>query len=129
MQAGEIQRVELGSVELAPNGETFVLGLVGANQQTLRMEMPSWTVHQLMRVLPRLDAVLCRSALDDDADLVAHRALQWSVQTAGADGTVALCVQSDQRVESAFSFAQQDAVALHAALGEALSARSVRSAA
>jgi hypothetical protein len=49
------QRVELGSIEILPDGESFVIGLVGANQEMHRMEMPAWTVHQLMRVLPRLD--------------------------------------------------------------------------
>jgi len=62
------QRVELGSVEILPDGESFVIGLVGANQQLHRMEMPAWTVHQLMRVLPRIDAALAQAR--DDASAI-----------------------------------------------------------
>jgi hypothetical protein len=66
------QRVELGSIEILPDGESFVIGLVGANQQMHRMEMPAWTVHQLMRVLPRLEAALAQ-ARDDSSAIVSAR--------------------------------------------------------
>ena len=68
MPALPSQRVELGSIEILPDGESFVIGLVGANQQMHRMEMPAWTVHQLMRVLPRIDAALAQAR--DDAGAI-----------------------------------------------------------
>ena len=55
------QRVELASIEILPDGESFVIGLVGANREMHRIEMPAWTVHQLMRVLPRIDAALAQA--------------------------------------------------------------------
>ena len=61
MSAGETQRVEIRSVEIQPDGESFVLGLVGANQELHRMELPSWAVHQLLRMLPRLDSALAQA--------------------------------------------------------------------
>jgi len=59
--ASGARRVELASVEVLPGGEAFVLGLVDSNQQPLRVEFPCWAVHQLMRVLPRLDAALAQA--------------------------------------------------------------------
>lgn len=55
------RRVQLASVEALPGGDAFVLGLLTENQDLLRVELPCWTVHQLMRVLPRLDAALAQA--------------------------------------------------------------------
>ena len=120
------RRVELASIELSADGASLVLELVTANQQSHRMELPSWTVYQLMRILPRIDAALVQSRSEPTTDLVAHSVLQWSVQHTGADDAVAMSMQNDQRVESAFLFETDEARALHAALGKAIEANLAR---
>ena len=46
-----------GSVKIHASGEEGP----DANQELLRVEFPCWAVHQLMRVLPRLDAALAQA--------------------------------------------------------------------
>lgn len=120
MSLSETRRVALSSIEIEPGGESFVLGLVGEHQEVLRMQMPSWTAHQLMRILPRLDAALLHARDNITSDLVAHELVEWSMEKTGVDRTVAVCVKTDQLVESAFLLSHDDAMALHAALGESL---------
>ena len=67
MSACETRRVEIGSVEVLPDGESFVLGLVDANRELHRMELPSWAVHQLLRILPRVDGALAQAREDFSA--------------------------------------------------------------
>lgn len=114
------ERVELGSVEMLPDGEGFVLGLVDSKQEVRRMELPSWTVHQLMRVLPRLDAALQQARNGVPSELVAYPIVRWAVECTGSDHSVALSVQTDRHVESAFLLAPADARAIHSALGSVL---------
>jgi len=57
----DARRVELATVEVQPSGEAFVLGFADADRALLRVELPRWAVHQLMRVLPRLDAALAQA--------------------------------------------------------------------
>lgn len=120
MSASETRRVALGSIEIEPGGESFVLGLVGEHQEVLRMQMPSWAVHQLMRMLPRLDATLFHARDSITSDLIAHEVVEWSVEKTGVDHRVAVCVKTNQLVESAYLLSHDDAVAVHAALGESL---------
>jgi hypothetical protein len=118
-------KVELRSVELLHDGESLVLGLVATDQQMHRIEMPSWTVHQLMRLLPRLDASLLQSAAAVADDLIAYPVVEWCVLPAGAGREVALSLKNGQQIESAYLFAADDARAIHAALGEAIDAGSI----
>jgi hypothetical protein len=118
--AAPARRVEIGSIEVAPHGESFVLGLVDANRDVHRMELPCWAVHELMRLLPRLDAALLQVRHELTSDLIAYPVVQASVEPTGADGAIALSLQTDRRVESAFLLAAHDAAALHVALGDAL---------
>jgi hypothetical protein len=124
--------VELRSVEVLPGRDAFVVGLAGPNEEELRLEMPAWTVHQLMRLLPRLDAALTRAHDPAAPAQIAHPVVQWSLQHAAAGDALTLSVRSDRRVRSAFLLEPDDARAIHAALGraiEALSARADRAAA
>jgi hypothetical protein len=120
MSAAQSQRYELGSVEVLPNGQSFVLSLVGADQEVHRMELPCWTVHQLMRMLPRLDATLMQARERLTTDLVAYPVVQWNVERTGADRAVAMSVRDERQVESAFLLQADEARAFHAALGETL---------
>lgn len=115
-------RVEFSSAEVLPHGESFVLSLVEANGDVHRMELPCWALHQLMRMLPRLDAALLQARQEVSSDLIAYPVLQWGLQSASADRAVALSVRTDRGVESAFLFDPADARALHASLGSTLSA-------
>jgi len=120
MSAAQGQRFELGSVEVLPDGESFVLLLLGDDQEVHRVELPCWTVHQLMRILPRLDATLMQARESLTTDLVAYPVVQWNVQRTGANSAVAMSVRDERQVESAFLLHTDDARALHAALGETL---------
>jgi hypothetical protein len=91
------EKVELSSVELLPDGEGFVLGLVAANRVVHRMELPSWTVHQLMRLLPRLDASLLQAQEQVAGGLIAYPVVQWCVQPTGEGQEVALSLQATDR--------------------------------
>lgn len=121
------QKVELSSVEVLPDGEGFVLGLVDADRAVHRMEFPSWTVLQLMRLLPRLNASLLQGSDRAPSGLIAYPVVQWCVQAAGADREVALSLTTDQQVESAYLLGADEAQAIHAALGEAIDAGADRS--
>jgi hypothetical protein len=118
MTARQSHRVNLCSIELVPDGQGFVFGLVAADQQVHRMELPSWTVYQLMRALPHLDAALLRARGEAAGELIAYPVVRWGAEPMGTDGAVALSVLSDRRVESSFLLAADDARALHAALGD-----------
>ncbi len=84
------------------------------------MELPRWALHQLMRMLPRLEAALLQAREEPGTDLIAHPVLQWAVEPTGTDNAVALSLRDARQIESAYLFAADDAHALHAALGEAL---------
>jgi hypothetical protein len=118
MTAAQSQRYELGSAEVLPDGESFVLSFVGRDQEVHRMELPRWTAHQLMRILPRLDATMMQARETLTPDLTAYPVVQWNVQR--TDGAVAMSVRDERQVELAFLLHTDDARALHAALGETL---------
>ena len=120
MTAPQNQRFELGSIELMPDGESFVLGLVDSNEEIKRVELPRWTIHQLMRMLPRLDATMVQARNRLTSDLVAYGVVQWSIERTGADRAVAMSMQDERREESAFWLSAENAEALCCALGEAL---------
>ena len=114
----EGHRVELGSVELLEQENGFVLGFIDMQNKTYRMQLPPWALHQLMRLLPRLDAALLQARGGLDSGLVAYPVTRWSIERIGIDDAVALSLQTDRGVESAFLLSSADASALHAALGE-----------
>jgi hypothetical protein len=122
MPGMDSQKVELSSVEVLPGGEGFVLGLVAANQEVHRIELPSWAVHQLMRLLPRLDASVLQAQGYSTGDLIAYPVVEWCVLPAGAEREVALSLKSNRQVESAYLISLEEARAFHAALGEAIDA-------
>jgi hypothetical protein len=124
MSMPESHRVELGSVEVSPDGEGFVLGFIAPNQDVHRMQLPRWTLQQLMRMLPRLDAALVQARGEVGSDLIAYPVVQWCVERTGMEDTVALSVRDARHVESAYLFDACDAAAIHAALGEALATAS-----
>ena len=116
-------RVDLGAVRVLPGGEGFVLEFVAAGEQVHRMELPAWALPQLMRMLPKLDAALLQARGEASAGLVAHPAVQWSVDRIEGGDSVAISVRDDRRIDSAHLFAGDDARAVHAALGQALAGR------
>ena len=120
MSSPETLCVELRSLEIASDGEAFVLGFVAPNEDVHRMELPRWTLHQLMRMLPRLDAALLQARNEPCTDLIAHPVLGWTVEPAGTNGAVVLSVRDARQIESAYLFEVDDALTLHSALGDAL---------
>jgi uncharacterized protein len=90
MSPPETLRVEFSSAEVLPHGESLVLSLVDGNSEVRRMELPSWALHQLMRILPRLDAALLQARQEVTSDLIAYPVTQWDLQRATTDRSVAL---------------------------------------
>ncbi|HKX41483.1 MAG TPA: hypothetical protein VJO99_10025 [Burkholderiaceae bacterium] len=115
------RRAELGAIEVLPGRDGVVVGLVGPNAETLRIEMPAWTVHQLMRCLPRIDAALHGDG-DSAPGVIAYPIAQWSVRSVGQARSVALSMLSDRRVASTFMLGPDEARAIHRALGDAIKA-------
>jgi hypothetical protein len=113
------RRVELGSVEVRPDGESFVLGFGAPNHEQHRFELPRWAVHQLMRMLPRLDAALLQARQQLTSELIAYPVVQWHVEATGAGDTVALSLRTDRATELAFLLDGADARAIGAALAQA----------
>jgi len=89
MSPPESRRVELSSVEVSPDGERFVLGFVAPNRDVHRMELPRWTVHQLMRMLPRLDAALSQARGERATDRIARPVVRWGAEPTASGDTVA----------------------------------------
>jgi hypothetical protein len=120
MSAPKPLRVELASVGVLPDG--FVLGVFDADAREHRIEFPVWALHQLMRMLPRLDAARLQPCREPGSRLVAYPVESWGAQAVAAEDSVALSMRTDRGVESAYLFKRADARALHATLGEMLAA-------
>jgi len=115
-------RVERFSLQVLPDGRGFVIELVDNNNATSRIEFPPWALHQLMRVMPHVDAALREGdgAPIDAADLLAYPVIEWTIGRSGPTDGVALRLRNDRRIDAGFYFAREDAVAFHHELGEAI---------
>ncbi len=114
------QTVELNSIEVRPHGESYVLGLLDGGGTTHRMELPHWSVPQLLRMLPHLDNALRQARREIACNPAAEAVARCEVQRVGPEDIVAMRLMSDRGVESVHLLAPDEARALFAALGEAL---------
>lgn len=113
---------ELRAVNLLPCGDGFALVVRTADQGSMELRFPVSTLHQLMRVLPRVDAALHQRASAVSSALLAYPVIDWSAQHLGADGGVGLCLRTDHHVESGFAFDLTAAQRLCADLSTAIAA-------
>lgn len=113
-------QVELSAVQVLPQGEGFVLVVRSADQQPLQLRFPVWALHQLMRVLPRIDAALHRCEDAPSRAVLAYPVADWTVEYAGHGHGIAMCLKTDREVESGFAFELEAAQVLHRELGDAI---------
>lgn len=113
-------QVEQFSIQAMPTGEGFVMDLANGRNEAVRLEFPSWMVHQLMRVFPQLDAALHQQQPMLSSALIAYPVIQWTIERSGLDQGVALSLHNDRGVEIGFHFGFDDARAFHRELGEAI---------
>lgn len=113
-------RVEVCSFGLSADGQAVAMTLSGGAQEPVRLEFPEWIVHQLMRVLPHLDAAIQQRHTGQARSLVAYPVAAWNVEPVGAGMGVAMHLRTDREVDAAYHLSPQDAAALHQALGEAI---------
>lgn len=119
-QVTPVDQVELSAVQILPDGEGFMLEVRSADQPPLQLRFPVWTLHQLMRVLPRIDAALHQSRQRVSAALLAYPVDDWTVEYAGPDRGITLCIRTDRNIDSGYTFAFDAALVLHRELGEAI---------
>jgi len=120
-------QVEQFAIQVLPGGDGFVLDLANARHEAVRLEFPSWMLHQLMRVFPRVDAALHEKQQMVSSALIAYSVMAWSIERSGVDDGVALCLRNDRLVESGYHFALEDARVFHRELGEAIARATTQS--
>src|SRR5215470_8442773 len=122
MQHAETHRVAVFSVRVLPGGRGFVLESADTDRKAIRLEFPPWALHQLMRVMPHLDAALhdTEAAAIDASALLAYPVIEWTIGLTGPAGGVALRLRNDRHVDAGFYFALQAAIAFQRELGEAI---------
>ena len=120
MLAPQVDQVELSAVQVLPGGDGFVLEVRNSDQQPLQLRFPVWSLRQLMRVLPRIDAALNQAQDAPSSAVLAYPVVEWTVEDAGASQGVAMCLKTDRNVVSGFAFDLDAALVLHRELGEAI---------
>lgn len=106
-------------IRALPGGHGFAMDLANAKQESVRLEFPSWMLHQLMRVLPKLDAAMQQPSAD--AVLLAYQIAAWRIEHQGYGGGLVMRLRDSRDIESALHFALSDAQDFHRELGEAIS--------
>ncbi len=113
-------QVEMCSMQLSECGSGFVMDLANSARESIRLEFPDWILHQLMRMLPRIDAALQRPESGGPGSLIAYPLAEWNVVSAGPGQGVALHLRNDHQVDAAFHLSPEAALRLHRELGAAL---------
>ncbi len=113
-------QVEMCSMQLSESGGGFVMDLANSARESIRLEFPDWILHQLMRVLPRIDAALQQADATAAGSLVAYPLAEWRVVSAGPGQGVALHMRNDRQVDAAYHVPLESALSLHRELGEAI---------
>src|SRR5262245_17762863 len=111
-------QVEMCSMGVIDDG--FVMDLANSRHEAVRIEFPAWVIHQLMRVLPHLDAAIQQKGSDASASLIAYPVVDWNVERAGFDQGIALWLRNDRQVDTACSLSLEAATALYHELGDAI---------
>lgn len=109
-------QVEACMVRLSAERPGFIMDLADPEGQTLSVEFPSWIVHQLMRILPRVDAALQAPADASLATVPAYPVTAWHVSSDAEAQSVALHVSDEREVEGGFRFNLEQAHALQQAV-------------
>ena len=104
MSIAQIDQLELSSVQVLPGGEGFMLEVRTGEKQSLQLRFPALALHQLMRVLPRVDAALHLSQGGLSGALLAYPVIDWSAEHVGPDCGIAISLRTDRHVESGFAF-------------------------
>lgn len=120
MSTRETYQVEFSGVQVLADGEGFLLECRDGQPQPLRLQFPAWALYQLMRTFPRIEAAMEHAQTNLSSAIMAHPVVGWSVERSGLDRDIALCVQTDQQIESAFTFDIESAKAFRLALDEAI---------
>lgn len=113
-------QVELSAVQVLPTGEGFVLEVSNGTEEPLQLCFPVWSLHQLMRALPRIDAAMHQARGAPSSAVLAYPVVDWTVEFAGAGQGVAMSLTTDRSVESGYAFDLDAALVLHRELGEAI---------
>src|SRR5262245_19053443 len=113
-------QVETCSMQVTPGGDTFVMDLTTSRHEALRVEFPGWVVHQLMRVLPHLDAAIQQKGDVALASLIAYPVVDWNVERAGLGQGIALWLRNDRHADTACYLSLETAAALYHELGDAI---------
>lgn len=111
--------VEEFMIQALPDGHGFIMDLANARQEAIRLEFPGWMLHQLMRVLPKLDAALQQPS-STDAPLLAYPVAAWRIEHQGFESGLVIRLRDSRAVESALHFEPVDAQTFHRELGEAI---------
>lgn len=93
------------------------MAFADGSQKEVHVELPTWLLPQLMRVLPQLDALLREH---EAPGLVAYGVAAWQVQTLGGARGLTACFRDERQIESGFHLQLDDARTLHRELGEAI---------
>lgn len=110
-------QVENFSVQALPSDEAFVMTFANERREEVQVELPTWLLPQLMRVLPQVEALLREKGAPG---LMAYRVLAWQVaQVRGGEGVTA-CFRDERQVEAGFHLQLEDARMLHQQLGDAI---------
>jgi hypothetical protein len=97
-------QLELREVNVLPSGDGFMLVVQPTDQQSPELRFPVRTLHQLMRVLPRVDAAMHEGRGGLSSALLAYPVTDWTVKHVGRERGVAIALRTDVHVESGFAF-------------------------
>lgn len=126
MSTRQTYQVEFSGVQVLADGEGFLLECRDDQPQLLRLQFPSWALYQLMRVFPRIESAMQQKQGQLSSAVVVHPVVGWCVEQSGMAQDVAVCVRTDQHIESAFAFDIESAKAFRRELDEAIE-RAIRS--
>src|SRR5262245_7440557 len=100
----QVHEVEACAMRALPRGQGFVMDVIDSGQRTVRLQLPVWVLHQLMRTLPGLDAAIHQQVDDASHALIAYGVLQWSVEPSGIERGLAVSLRNERAVDAAYHF-------------------------
>src|SRR5262249_29184329 len=113
-------QVEECFIEPLASGDGFVMTLSDPERNAISLSFPDWMLHQLMRILPRLDAAL--AWIEGPQGLVAYPLAEWSLSGQSPRQGVSLYFRNQRDVESQLELTLDQAIDLYRALGSAIAA-------
>src|SRR5262245_55058052 len=116
----QVLEVESCSMRALAGGGGFAMDVVDGNRQTVRLQLPAWVMHQLMRALPGLDAAIHQRVDAASHALIGYGVRQWSVEPSGVEQGLALSLRNERAVDAAYHFGLDDAREFYRELGDAI---------